>query len=503
MDGLRSIAGGADRIVVVDTETTGVYPTDRVVEIALITLSLDAQVLDVWDTLVQPERDVGASFIHGITASMVADAPTFADVAGDVAVRLEGACIAAHNLPFDQRMVAGEFDRLGADLSVVAGLDTLRATRAKLFDACAQHDVAMQGAHRALHDALATADLLRCVAGACGPGGPAAVSAAFTRSGRVLRREDTAPATIPEPPLIAYLASRLSHAGAEADTLAYLELVDRAVADLHLDADERRQLSELAAQLGLDEAHVAQAHRRFVNELIDAAIDDHEVTSDEYETLVRVSAALEVEQQVVERRTKSFRDTVGLFALAPSATVVFTGDHPDHPRDRLIEHAEAMGMTIGQGVTKTTDVLVASDPSSNSGKAKKAHRYGIPVVAASDFARSSAGDSIAASASTLTTLKVISCPDCLATWTVPATSGEATRKKCDDCRALRRSEPPPPPLPPPMGGLGGSFETPPLPPPPSGTNAADFEELTCTSCGQQWRRRRVRGRKPKACPACT
>ena len=37
---LQQCAGGADRFVVVDVETTGVYPSNRVVEIALITLSL-------------------------------------------------------------------------------------------------------------------------------------------------------------------------------------------------------------------------------------------------------------------------------------------------------------------------------------------------------------------------------------------------------------------------------------------------------------------------------
>ena len=379
MSALREIAGGADRIVVVDTETTGIYPTDRVVEVALVTLSLDGEVLDVWDTLVHPERDVGASFIHGITASMVAEAPTFADVAGDVAVRVEGACVAAHNLPFDSRMVAGEFERLGAELTILAGIDTLRTTRARLVEACSQHQVKMRSAHRALHDALATTDLLLCVAGMCGAGGPAAVSAALPRTGRVLRREDTAPVTIPDPPLIAYLASRLRHAGVEPDVLAYLELVDRAVADMHLDRGERAQLSQLASDLGLDEAHIAQAHRRFVNELIDAAVDDHEVTAEEYETLVRVTAALDVDQEVVERRTRSFRESVSQFSLTTGTTVVFTGDDPDHPRAEVVEHAEAMGMTVGKGVTKTTDLLVAADPNSSSGKAKKAHRYGVRV----------------------------------------------------------------------------------------------------------------------------
>lgn len=68
---LHRCAGGADRFVIVDTETTGVYPADRIVEIALITLSLSGEVVDVFETLINPGRDVAASHIHGITASMV------------------------------------------------------------------------------------------------------------------------------------------------------------------------------------------------------------------------------------------------------------------------------------------------------------------------------------------------------------------------------------------------------------------------------------------------
>ncbi len=110
---LARLAGGADRIAVVDCETTGIYSSDRVVEIAIVTLDLDGRVTHLWDTLVQPQRGVGASHIHGITANTLKDAPTFSDVARDVAIRLNGACVAAHNLSFDARMVGGEFSRIG------------------------------------------------------------------------------------------------------------------------------------------------------------------------------------------------------------------------------------------------------------------------------------------------------------------------------------------------------------------------------------------------------
>lgn len=146
---LRDRAGGADRFAVVDTETTGVYSSDRVVEVAVVTLALDGEVIDTFDTLVNPCRDVSASHVHGITASMVADAPTFEEIAGDVAVRLHGACLVGHNIPFDRRMLAGEFTRLGDELAAPRPIDTYVASGCRLADACARHRIDLAGAHRA------------------------------------------------------------------------------------------------------------------------------------------------------------------------------------------------------------------------------------------------------------------------------------------------------------------------------------------------------------------
>jgi len=161
------LLGIADRVVVVDTETTGFTASDRVVEIACVTVDLHGRVIGEWQTLLDPGRDVGPTEVHGITAAMVAGAPTFADVVDDLARQLHGAVLAAHNLPFDARMLAREIERLAddrvADFGV--GLDTLRATRAKLGVSCAEYGISLDGAHRALDDARATAELLVRVAG--------------------------------------------------------------------------------------------------------------------------------------------------------------------------------------------------------------------------------------------------------------------------------------------------------------------------------------------------
>lgn len=71
----------ADRFAVVDVENTGLYNSDRLVELAVVTLDDSGRTIDEWDTLINPQRDVGPVHIHGITASMVSAAPLFAEIA--------------------------------------------------------------------------------------------------------------------------------------------------------------------------------------------------------------------------------------------------------------------------------------------------------------------------------------------------------------------------------------------------------------------------------------
>ena len=64
------------RLVVIDCETTGFSRYDRIVEIAVVTLDPRTfEPVDEYDTLINPERDLGPVGVHGITASMVEAAP--------------------------------------------------------------------------------------------------------------------------------------------------------------------------------------------------------------------------------------------------------------------------------------------------------------------------------------------------------------------------------------------------------------------------------------------
>jgi DNA polymerase-3 subunit epsilon len=483
---MHRLAGGADRFVIVDVETTGLNDAHRVVEIAVVTMSLTGEILDVFDTLVNPRRDVSATHIHGITASMVRSAPFFEDVAGDVAVRLHGACFVAHKASFDRNMLAREFARCGADLLVVRAIDTLAAAGCGLEVACSQHGISLEGAHRARNDALATAALFLRLVDACDAGAPIAAPMGLIRSGRVCRREDVESVKIDDPPLIVYLASRLPLLGVGTRTLEYLELVGRAMADLHLDRDEIGQLHGFAVELGMTAAEVAQAHRRYVNELVDAAVADSEVTDEEYDALVRVAAALGVEQELVEVRIRPLLGSGLRVALQEGMTVVFTGEHPDYEKDWLKDRAAEVGLVPLSGVTKSTSLVAAVDPASNSGKATQARRYGIPIVSVDDLLGARLGDYIVDHGAGRAALKVITCPDCRTTWTVPATSGTVNSRRCEPCASLEAGR-----------SSAESHQ--------ERRAGADprLEQLTCSDCGRRWERRVARGRKPHLCPECS
>ena len=161
--------GAGAGFAVLDVETTGLVPgRDRIVEIAVVRTDVAGRVVDEWSTLVNPERSVGASHIHGITAVDVRHAPHFAEVAGEFAARLAGRALVAHNAVFDLGFVRMEYARLGVPIPAVPYLCTLEASRdylpdlrrRRLSDCCDALGVSQLGAHSALGDARAAAGLL-------------------------------------------------------------------------------------------------------------------------------------------------------------------------------------------------------------------------------------------------------------------------------------------------------------------------------------------------------
>jgi DNA polymerase-3 subunit epsilon len=152
------------RLAFIDLETTGANPVrDRITEIGVV--EVDGDRVTTWNTLVNPGRPI-PEFIQqltGIRNEMVAGAPTFAEVAGELAARLQGRLFVAHNARFDYGFVKNEYQRLGERFRADV-LCTVRLSR-RLFPQFPRHNLDSLIVRHGLqphdrHRALADADLL-------------------------------------------------------------------------------------------------------------------------------------------------------------------------------------------------------------------------------------------------------------------------------------------------------------------------------------------------------
>ena len=142
-------------IAVIDVETTGLFPFrhDRVVEIAAVVVQADGHIQREFTTLVNPERDIGPSSIHGLRAEEVLGAPRFHEVAQYFVQALEGCvAIAAHNVRFDRQFLECEFNRIGHAFPDCHALCTLKMGGGKLSDCCRDFGIPFDDAHEARPD---------------------------------------------------------------------------------------------------------------------------------------------------------------------------------------------------------------------------------------------------------------------------------------------------------------------------------------------------------------
>jgi len=159
-------------LAVLDFETTGLYAGgDRVIEVAVVRLEPGRGPQLALDTLVNPQRPVAATYIHGISDRDVIDAPTFREISGELVRALEGCVLAAYNAYFDMRFLDWEMRAAGlADRPPFLCLMYLRpllglGRRCGLDQACQTHGIEHATAHTAADDALAAARLWgSCVA---------------------------------------------------------------------------------------------------------------------------------------------------------------------------------------------------------------------------------------------------------------------------------------------------------------------------------------------------
>lgn len=340
---------------VIDLETTGFGKYDRIVEIGVVLLDPDLNEEDRWRTLVQPMRDIPNSEIHGITATDLVDAPTFDKVAEEFRAVVGSRTPVAHNAPFEKRFLAAEFDRANLpDTLPEQWVDTMKLAReyvgvGKLSEACKFAGIRNERAHSALGDAAATAELLR-----------------YFHSAHGWRSR------------IGQLTHQLPASGARAED-AYRDRLANALRDKQITREEAHELE--AAATGLAHEDIEAINEEFIRQLVVQAWADGVVTDAERAELFAIADALGVDQALVERLIRPLPTDV---TLSPGDRVALTGTLA-MPREEWTARATAAGLDVG-GVTKNCAVLVAANPDTMSGKARKAREYGVPIIGETQFA---------------------------------------------------------------------------------------------------------------------
>lgn len=302
-------------VAIVDLETTGLSPTsDRVVEIAVVRIDPGQPPRLVLDTLVNPQRRVTASEIHGIYDDDVIGAPLFGELMSPIAAAVDGAAIAAFNVYFDMRFLEAEFSANSASLAhPYLCLMWLRpalglGSRATLTNTCADLGVPHTSDHRAANDAMASAELWsKYLAAADAMGLRTFGDLASVKSYKFMKSFDSSPTTrsgVNLPPLRTALKPRkASRSGASTTTAAlreqvvsadssaaqqrsrglvsYWDAMTTAIVDGQITEREIDELLALQQHLQLDDDSRRYVHGKVLAGVLDDVMRDRRIDSAE------------------------------------------------------------------------------------------------------------------------------------------------------------------------------------------------------------------------------
>lgn len=398
---------------VIDLETTGLSPSrhHRVLELGVVLLDADGQVEEEWSTLINPGRDIPNSHIHGITPSDIVHAPCFTEIAPRLVSALDGRLLVAHNAPFDMVFLEDELRRAGFatpvdDLPYLCTMHWsgafLDAGSRRLADCCAAAGIDLSDAHSAAADTRAAAGLLQHYLSLL-DGSPlpwqedldAAAALSWDLPEQIggatadLVGRDAARGTQPD----AWLSRIVGKMPQTSDisASAYLSALELALLDQVLAEHEKDELVAVAEDLGLSREQVLELHRAYLETMAGVALEDGVVTAAESSELFDVAGMLGLQESDVEAALQAARSvngstessaglrlsTAGIM-LEEGDRVVFTGKMR-RERSEWESLARSRGLVPGS-ITRSTRLVIAADPNSQSGKAAKARAYRVPII---------------------------------------------------------------------------------------------------------------------------
>lgn len=282
---------------VVDVETTGFSGRDQIVEFACLLVTAEGRPVEEYETLVNPDHGLAPSRLSGITPSMLETAPSFAQVAPEIAVRLDGKVVVAHNFKSDHQMIIQEFARVGgSDVRLGEGVCTYELTKEKLTVAANQAGLRMDTryASTALGNARAAAHLLVNSMNRISRSNAQVASCELPGRkphGITVRRPDA-------PPRRGSLHDLASHTSwpknLTSGFVSYLDVLDRCLDDTELTDEEHIWLDQVAADLRISADERQVLHEHYYRLLIDQINADGIVTEQEHRLATAVGNALDI-----------------------------------------------------------------------------------------------------------------------------------------------------------------------------------------------------------------
>lgn len=172
-DGIPILTGDTDstldgEFTVFDIETTGLSKiNDKIIEIGAVKIKNNC-IIDKFETFINPEIPI-PSFITkltGINDSMVKSAPTIEEILPDFIKFISGTVLVAHNANFDVSFIKTKAKNLNIEIynPVIDTVELSRHLYENLknykLDTVAEHlGVSLENHHRAVDDAMATAEI--------------------------------------------------------------------------------------------------------------------------------------------------------------------------------------------------------------------------------------------------------------------------------------------------------------------------------------------------------
>lgn len=379
---------GMSEIAIVDVETTGRNPyTARIVEIGIIIWDPEINSKpQEWETLVNPLVHIpeDAVRVHKISAEDVQLAPTFSEVAEEVARLVDRRVVVGHNFPnYDKIVLNRAFQAAQIPFEIERIFDT-RSIDHRSLEKIA-HDLGMDTSkmHSAIQDARACLRLIQ--SNDINPHemakGMLHVAPKFDH--KTVRTVSRFQAGMSGSSYELKPISRIDELSHVEPETVYLHLLDEVLENMDLSDTDWDRLDDFAEKHGIKRSKREELHLEYLSQMQAAALRDHIVSERELSVIEKVAELLDVPLNI------DITPESGEVTLSEESIIVSTGSVTLNGQkwdkielERLIR---SHNFQWASQVTKKTSLLICQEVYATTGNATKAKKYGIPRWSIEEF----------------------------------------------------------------------------------------------------------------------